>query len=83
MLIRVVITAIFKEDGTAHQISIKKEIYDLMKIWKISGVSCVPGDVVSHSMFVYIKSACTYVKGYIICIWVLSYDSKVISKQIK
>ena len=47
------ITAIFEKDGTACRILMKEEIYDLVKIFQIPGVSCVPGDIVSPTVCLY------------------------------
>ena len=53
------VTAVFKEDGTAHGILMKEEIYDLVKIFQISGVSCIPRDIVSPQ-HVCIHKKCMY-----------------------
>lgn len=46
-------TAVFEKDGTARRILMKEEIYDLVKIFQIPGVSCVPRDVVSPTVCLY------------------------------
>ena len=49
----VTFTAVFEKDGTARRILMKEEIYDLVKIFQIPGVSCVPRDVVSPTVCLY------------------------------